>query len=84
VPFPFAADDHQRRNAEAFERAGAARLVEDKAMTGEKLFEVTGELARSAGTLAQMGAAARKCAHPGAARRAAQILIDSGKLNPKQ
>ena len=27
VPFPFAADDHQTRNAEAMERAGAARLV---------------------------------------------------------
>ncbi|MDQ2899468.1 MAG: undecaprenyldiphospho-muramoylpentapeptide beta-N-acetylglucosaminyltransferase, partial [Acidobacteriota bacterium] len=27
IPFPFAADQHQLRNAEAFERAGAARLV---------------------------------------------------------
>ena len=27
VPFPFAADDHQTRNAEAMERGGAARLV---------------------------------------------------------
>jgi UDP-N-acetylglucosamine--N-acetylmuramyl-(pentapeptide) pyrophosphoryl-undecaprenol N-acetylglucosamine transferase len=30
VPFPFAADDHQTRNAEALERGGAARLVRDK------------------------------------------------------
>ena len=29
VPFPFAADDHQTRNAEAMERGGAARLVRD-------------------------------------------------------
>ncbi len=37
VPFPFAADDHQTRNAEAMERGGAARLVRDAEMTGEKL-----------------------------------------------
>src|SRR5262249_36987181 len=29
VPFPFAADDHQTRNAEALERAGAAKLIRD-------------------------------------------------------
>jgi len=34
VPFPFAADDHQTRNAEAMERGGAARLVRDAEMNG--------------------------------------------------
>ncbi|MBL8191516.1 MAG: undecaprenyldiphospho-muramoylpentapeptide beta-N-acetylglucosaminyltransferase, partial [Acidobacteria bacterium] len=27
IPFPFAADDHQRKNAEAVERAGAGRMI---------------------------------------------------------
>ncbi len=27
VPFPFAADDHQRKNAEALQAAGAARMI---------------------------------------------------------
>jgi UDP-N-acetylglucosamine--N-acetylmuramyl-(pentapeptide) pyrophosphoryl-undecaprenol N-acetylglucosamine transferase len=81
VPFPFAADDHQRRNAEAFERVGAARLVQDKEMTGEKLFAVVRELAGEPEKLREMGEAARKFARPGAARRAAEILIDSGKRN---
>ena len=49
VPFPFAADDHQRRNAEAFERAGAARVVADREMTGEKLFALIAELANDSG-----------------------------------
>ena len=44
-PFPFAADQHQLRNAEAFARAGAARLVEDGEMTGERLFEAVAQLA---------------------------------------
>ncbi|MGA2132628.1 MAG: undecaprenyldiphospho-muramoylpentapeptide beta-N-acetylglucosaminyltransferase [Bryobacteraceae bacterium] len=73
-PFPFAADQHQLRNAEAFVRAGAARLVEDRDMTGEKLFATVAELAETAGDLERMGMAARGLAHPGAARRAAEIL----------
>ena len=74
VPFPFAADDHQARNAEALERGGAARLVPDAEMTGAKLLSLTSELAGTTGTLEQMGAAARKFARPGAAARAADIL----------
>jgi len=73
-PFPFAADDHQARNAEAMARAGAARMIRDAEMTGEKLFQVVAELAGSAGELERMGEAARRLAHPGAAGRAADIL----------
>lgn len=74
VPFPFAADQHQLRNAEAFERGGAARLVLDKDMTGQKMFEVVTGLASADGRLERMGEAARRFARPGAARRAAEIL----------
>ncbi len=73
-PFPFAADQHQLRNAEAFARAGAARLVEDREMTGHKLFETVSQLAGDPNDLARMGASARLLAHPGAARRAAEVL----------
>ena len=44
VPFPFAADDHQTRNAEAMQRGGAARLVRDAELTGERLFQTVSEL----------------------------------------
>jgi UDP-N-acetylglucosamine--N-acetylmuramyl-(pentapeptide) pyrophosphoryl-undecaprenol N-acetylglucosamine transferase len=74
VPFPFAADDHQTRNAEAMERGGAARLVRDAEMNGEKLFTVVRELTASAETLAEMSVYARQYARPGAARRAADVL----------
>jgi UDP-N-acetylglucosamine--N-acetylmuramyl-(pentapeptide) pyrophosphoryl-undecaprenol N-acetylglucosamine transferase len=74
APFPFAADDHQTRNAEAMERGGAARLVRDAEMNGEKLFSLVRELAAGPETLARMGATARQFAQPGAARRAAEIL----------
>ncbi|MBZ5623559.1 MAG: undecaprenyldiphospho-muramoylpentapeptide beta-N-acetylglucosaminyltransferase [Acidobacteriia bacterium] len=74
VPFPFATDDHQTRNAEALERGGAARLVRDREMNGQKLFDVVTALANSSGALERMGEAARQFARPGAARRAAEIL----------
>jgi UDP-N-acetylglucosamine--N-acetylmuramyl-(pentapeptide) pyrophosphoryl-undecaprenol N-acetylglucosamine transferase len=77
VPFPFAADDHQTRNAEVMERGGAARLVPDAEMNGEELFSLVSELVRAPETLARMGEAARKFARPGAARRAAEILEDA-------
>jgi UDP-N-acetylglucosamine--N-acetylmuramyl-(pentapeptide) pyrophosphoryl-undecaprenol N-acetylglucosamine transferase len=73
-PFPFAADDHQTRNAQAMERGGAARLVRDAEMTGEKLFALIRELEADASALERMGEAARRLAHPGAAKRAAEIL----------
>ncbi len=74
VPFPFAADDHQTRNAEAMARGGAARLVRDAEMNGEKLVSTVMDLSRSEGTLEAMGVAARQYARPGAAHRAAEIL----------
>ncbi|MGB7761408.1 MAG: undecaprenyldiphospho-muramoylpentapeptide beta-N-acetylglucosaminyltransferase [Bryobacteraceae bacterium] len=74
VPFPFAADDHQTRNAEAIERGGAARLVRDVAMNGERLYRLVRELASDEGALERMGESARQFARPGAAQRAAEIM----------
>jgi UDP-N-acetylglucosamine--N-acetylmuramyl-(pentapeptide) pyrophosphoryl-undecaprenol N-acetylglucosamine transferase len=79
-PFPFAADQHQLRNAEAFARAGAARLIEDREMTGQKLFDTVAGLAADPAELARMGAAARRLAHPGAARRAAEVLEEVARV----
>jgi UDP-N-acetylglucosamine--N-acetylmuramyl-(pentapeptide) pyrophosphoryl-undecaprenol N-acetylglucosamine transferase len=74
VPFPFATDDHQLRNAEAFERAHAARLILDREASGEKLFQEITRLAAEPGLLENMGESARRLARPGAAERAAGIL----------
>lgn len=72
VPLPTAADQHQLRNAEALQKAGAARLVLDAEMTGERLVEEISQM--SAERLAHMAEAARTLARPGAAQRAAEIL----------
>jgi UDP-N-acetylglucosamine--N-acetylmuramyl-(pentapeptide) pyrophosphoryl-undecaprenol N-acetylglucosamine transferase len=74
VPLPTASDQHQLRNAEAFEKAGAARMVLDNDMTGARLTEEVMRLANDPEKLKSMGEAARAFAKPGAARRAAEIL----------
>ena len=75
VPFPFATDNHQQKNAEAFQRAGAARLALDRDLTGARLFDEVKALVRDdTGALARMGEAARRLAKPGAAQRAADVL----------
>jgi UDP-N-acetylglucosamine--N-acetylmuramyl-(pentapeptide) pyrophosphoryl-undecaprenol N-acetylglucosamine transferase len=74
VPFPFAADDHQTRNAAALESAGAARMVADRDWTGARLYEMVTSLAADRETLDRMGEQGRQFARPGAARRAADIL----------
>jgi UDP-N-acetylglucosamine--N-acetylmuramyl-(pentapeptide) pyrophosphoryl-undecaprenol N-acetylglucosamine transferase len=72
VPYPYAADQHQLKNAEAFANAGAARMVLDKDMTGARLVEEVRALTWE--TLSRMGEAARRFAKPDAALRAAEVL----------
>ena len=74
VPFPFASDNHQWRNAEVLARAGASRLVPDLEFTGQKFFEEVVSLTSQPGLLLRMGEAARALAHPRAAERAAGLL----------
>jgi len=74
VPLPGASDQHQLKNAQAFEQAGAARLVLDREMTGARLVEEVSRLTDGPGLLEAMSAAARAFARPGAAERAAEVL----------
>jgi UDP-N-acetylglucosamine--N-acetylmuramyl-(pentapeptide) pyrophosphoryl-undecaprenol N-acetylglucosamine transferase len=74
VPYPFAADQHQLKNAEALVNAGAARMVLDKDFTGERLYQELRRLFEIPADLAALGASVRKFAKPDAAARAAEIL----------
>ncbi|HVF44257.1 MAG TPA: undecaprenyldiphospho-muramoylpentapeptide beta-N-acetylglucosaminyltransferase [Pyrinomonadaceae bacterium] len=74
VPFPFAADDHQRKNAEALERAGASRMVLQQEATGERLAREIVELAGDPGRVTRMEDAARKLARGDAAQAAVDLI----------
>ncbi len=90
VPFPFAADDHQKHNALAMVRAGASIMIEDKALDGPSLAREILRLASDPQSAAKMGVNARALARPGAAQRAASLLeqcageIDSAADTPEQ
>jgi UDP-N-acetylglucosamine--N-acetylmuramyl-(pentapeptide) pyrophosphoryl-undecaprenol N-acetylglucosamine transferase len=79
VPLPFAADDHQRKNAEALVAVGAARMILDGEMNGGRLYSEVEELRRSPETLATMRERVRQFAHPGAAERAAAVLEEAAE-----
>lgn len=72
VPLPTAADDHQRKNAEALVRAGAAKMILQKDLTGEVL---AGEIKSLAGDTAKISAMEESARSLGR-RDAAKITVD--------
>jgi UDP-N-acetylglucosamine--N-acetylmuramyl-(pentapeptide) pyrophosphoryl-undecaprenol N-acetylglucosamine transferase len=83
VPLPFAADDHQRRNAEVLVKAGAARMVPDREMNGERLFQEVETLRNDPEQLEMMRARVRQFARAGAAERAAEVLEEAAAMKKK-
>jgi UDP-N-acetylglucosamine--N-acetylmuramyl-(pentapeptide) pyrophosphoryl-undecaprenol N-acetylglucosamine transferase len=72
VPLPTATDDHQRKNAEALVRQGAARMVQQRELTGERLATELVALAMDREQRQAIGARARALARPDAAR----LIVD--------
>jgi UDP-N-acetylglucosamine--N-acetylmuramyl-(pentapeptide) pyrophosphoryl-undecaprenol N-acetylglucosamine transferase len=75
VPFPRAADDHQRVNAEALVRHGASVVVEESKLEGVWLAETIAALLQDSRRLHQMSQAARELAHPNAASDIAAMAV---------
>lgn len=78
VPFPGAADDHQRKNAEVMAAAGAAVMLIEAEMTAERLLESLTAMFADQTELRAMGERARTLAHPDAASRIAAIAAELG------
>lgn len=74
VPYPHAADDHQRHNAETLQAAGAAIVVTDGELDGATLADRVLELAADRGRLEAMGRAARALGRPDATSRIADVV----------
>ena len=72
IPLPTATDDHQRKNAEALVGHGAAQMVEQRGLTGDRLAAEILELARNADRRRAMSQAARRLARPDAAK----VIVD--------
>lgn len=79
IPLPTAADDHQRKNAEAMAAAGAARIILQSELSGQSLAKEIMELASSPDVITGMEQAARKLAKPDAAERTADLIEELRK-----
>ena len=73
VPFPRAADDHQRRNAEALAQKNAAVLIPESELTPQRLADTAAEALNDGTRLLAMGAAAHQLSHPNAAGEIARL-----------
>jgi UDP-N-acetylglucosamine--N-acetylmuramyl-(pentapeptide) pyrophosphoryl-undecaprenol N-acetylglucosamine transferase len=74
IPLPTAADDHQRKNAEALEAAGAARMILQKDLTGELLAREINALLQEPERVTRMEEASRKLARGDAAAATVDLL----------
>ena len=79
IPFPFAADDHQRKNAEALCGSGAARMILQQELSGERLAQEIIELAQQPEKIDAMEASIRKLQRGDAAAAAVDMIDELGK-----
>ncbi|HEX8186507.1 MAG TPA: undecaprenyldiphospho-muramoylpentapeptide beta-N-acetylglucosaminyltransferase [Blastocatellia bacterium] len=75
IPFPFAADDHQRKNASAFLRVGAGRLIVQHDLTPQRLAEELIGLIENPGEIDRMEEASRKLGRTDSAERTVDIAM---------
>lgn len=74
VPFPGAADDHQRYNAAWMANAGGAVVIDDAALTADSLLSCLEALLAAPGRLDEMAVASRSLGRPEAAETVVEML----------
>ena len=74
VPLPTAADDHQRKNAEALERVGASKMILQNGLSGEKLATEIVDLISKPEMIAAMEKAAKTIGREDAAEKTADLI----------
>jgi UDP-N-acetylglucosamine--N-acetylmuramyl-(pentapeptide) pyrophosphoryl-undecaprenol N-acetylglucosamine transferase len=79
VPSPFVTADHQTANARHMERAGAAVVVADAELDGERLVAEVDTLLADPRRLEQMAAAGRAAARPDAAEAIAALVEEHAR-----
>jgi len=75
VPLPTATDDHQRKNADALVRAGAAEMLDQRDLTGASLAASIQRLVQDPARRDHLAQNARRLARPDAARAIVEQVI---------
>jgi UDP-N-acetylglucosamine--N-acetylmuramyl-(pentapeptide) pyrophosphoryl-undecaprenol N-acetylglucosamine transferase len=74
IPLPTAADDHQRKNAEALVAAGAAEMILQNELSGERVAHEIGGKVEDHAAVGTMAANARKLGRPDAAEAVYELI----------
>lgn len=74
IPLPTAADDHQRKNAEALERVGASKILLQHNLNGDSLAAEISRFIDAPAVVTAMETAAKGLGHPDAAERTVDII----------
>jgi UDP-N-acetylglucosamine--N-acetylmuramyl-(pentapeptide) pyrophosphoryl-undecaprenol N-acetylglucosamine transferase len=77
VPFPYAAGGHQEANSKAMVDAGAAKMLLDKELDGQKLAALIEEIVGDVALLGSMKQSSRALARPHAAREIVDLLLET-------
>ena len=83
VPFPHALDHDQSANAAAMVRSGAAELVEQRALSAERLAAILAAAMAAPDDLAARAAAAKSTGRPDAAARLADLVENLSRHAPQ-
>lgn len=76
IPLPWAADDHQKKNALSLAEAGAAWMIEQRDFTPQSLKKIIEEMKNNPEKEAEILPLLRQKASPKAAQKTAQLLVD--------
>jgi UDP-N-acetylglucosamine--N-acetylmuramyl-(pentapeptide) pyrophosphoryl-undecaprenol N-acetylglucosamine transferase len=76
IPFPQSADDHQRKNAEAFVEAGASHMLIEANLTPPLLLEALTSMLTDREALKRMSPQARRLAHADASERIGSMVAE--------
>ena len=79
LPYPAAADDHQRKNADVFAAVGACRTIDQRELSGRldnHLAQAVIELASDHPQRIRMAQATRRLARPQATRNVAHSIVE--------
>ena len=83
IPFPFAADDHQRKNAEAMEAAGAGKMILQQDLSPQRLASEIATLVAKPEKVTAMEQAARKLSRGDAAAKVVDLVEGMVERRPE-
>ena len=72
IPYPHAAGDHQTKNAQALVNAGAARILFEKNLKANDLFELINNLISNSDEISKMSKASKRIGKPNATK----LIVD--------